>query len=587
MNYLDYIKGAHLGLRRVTPQLIDKFVKVPIGILICLCGLYGVNSVIKLTPVAIPASVICMLLLFLGLLVLEKVVGTRRVSSLLSWLDIPLGFSLRWINIMFTPSFTLLPLAPSVSVGETFKIAAVFVVGYFIMLAGSVYFVWGIQKVYQVRRRPYDADSVRGDSIELSSMTSATSRRMDEEGERTRNSGNTSKPTDHSVSSSEVSEAVEDYAETSGQPSTSNPIRFGYPLSNTTSMGALGFEMEAPKPTAVISRPNNPGMTIPDRCLTGELSTNGAMQQVRETYTGEDSLVNRTAVFVQLNIDWIVYGTLGVIGLIIYLTTGYAIILHLAIVVLTFFSTRIIPPQYRRYLHPIPICGGASIFFIYLFALLRQETVYTNLHAFKTGRNYLTLFDTADYGGVKPGAGDILSSLLDVSIMALAMPMYNYRTDLKRHFFQLVIPSLVAGLASFLIYPPVAYACGIESTRALAFMARSVTLALAMPITAAVGGSSTLISVMAILSGVFGVLFGQTFLGRRWLRVREDDYVTRGISMGICSSAVASAHLLTIDPRAAALSSLSFFLYGVIMIILAAIPPLVTIVRSWVSLGPL
>lgn len=37
-----------------------------------------------------------------------------------------------------------------------------------------------------------------------------------------------------------------------------------------------------------------------------------------------------------------------------------------------------------------------------------------------------------------------------------------------------------------------------------------------------------------------------------------DDYVTRGVSLGINASAISTAQLLTTDPRAAALSSLSF-----------------------------
>jgi hypothetical protein len=37
-----------------------------------------------------------------------------------------------------------------------------------------------------------------------------------------------------------------------------------------------------------------------------------------------------------------------------------------------------------------------------------------------------------------------------------------------------------------------------------------------------------------------------------------DDYVTRGVTLGINASAISTAQLLTTDPRAAALSSLSF-----------------------------
>lgn len=36
------------------------------------------------------------------------------------------GWSLRWINVMFTPSFILLPLSPAIGIMEVLKIIAVF-----------------------------------------------------------------------------------------------------------------------------------------------------------------------------------------------------------------------------------------------------------------------------------------------------------------------------------------------------------------------------------------------------------------------------------------------------------------------------
>ena len=81
------------------------------------------------------------------------------------------------------------------------------------------------------------------------------------------------------------------------------------------------------------------------------------------------------------------------------------------------------------------------------------------------------------------------------------------------------------------------------------------------------GGSIPLVVVLAILSGIIGVLVGGYLLkilqippgkDSRTQRLTADDYVTRGVSLGINASAISTAQLLTTDPRAAALSSLSF-----------------------------
>lgn len=113
-----------------------------------------------------------------------------------------------------------------------------------------------------------------------------------------------------------------------------------------------------------------------------------------------------------------------------------------------------------------------------------------------------------------------------------------------------------------------------------------MTLALALPAVASLGGSSTLVAVVGILSGIVGVIIGGWFV-KRVLRVRSDDYVTIGVAMGINSSAIGSAHLLVTNPRASALSSLSFFVFGTTIVIMAAITPLVNVIRGWVDLQPL
>lgn len=63
-----------------------------------------------------------------------------------------------------------------------------------------------------------------------------------------------------------------------------------------------------------------------------------------------------------------------------------------------------------------------------------------------------------------------------------------------------------------------------------------------------------------------------------------DDYVTRGVTLGANSSAIATALLLRTDPRAAALSSLSMSLFGATTVLFTSIPPIVSVVQSLVTL---
>lgn len=90
-------------------------------------------------------------------------------------------------------------------------------------------------------------------------------------------------------------------------------------------------------------------------------------------------------------------------------------------------------------------------------------------------------------------------------------------------------------------------------------------------------------------------LFSSSLFRLFWVRGKEqmlililvlllDDYVTRGVTLGANSSAVATALLLRTDPRAAALSSLSMSLFGTITVLFTSIPPIANTVRSLVGL---
>jgi putative effector of murein hydrolase len=57
-----------------------------------------------------------------------------------------------------------------------------------------------------------------------------------------------------------------------------------------------------------------------------------------------------------------------------------------------------------------------------------------------------------------------------------------------------------------------------------------------------------------------------------------DDYITRGVTLGGNSSAIATALLLVTDPRAAAFSSLAMGLFGAITVALTSVPAVADIV---------
>jgi putative effector of murein hydrolase len=89
-------------------------------------------------------------------------------------------------------------------------------------------------------------------------------------------------------------------------------------------------------------------------------------------------------------------------------------------------------------------------------------------------------------------------------------------------YIAIIIPNLGVAVVSLFAYPSICARIGIDSSRALAFPARSITLALATPVVKNLGmfsstllmtgGSIPLVVVLAILSGIIGVLVGSYIL---------------------------------------------------------------------------
>ncbi|ONH65920.1 Plastidal glycolate/glycerate translocator 1, chloroplastic [Cyberlindnera fabianii] len=209
--------------------------------------------------------------------------------------------------------------------------------------------------------------------------------------------------------------------------------------------------------------------------------------------------------WIHRNFDYIVFGVGFIISIPIYFSIGYAMPFHLFTSVITFLIMLHAPPaRYRIILNPVLCSVAISWLVYYIFSAIRGVSFLDDLRQYKTGRTYLTLFHVPHTDKITsaPGAGDILTSLMDVAIVSLAMPIYAYRADLWRNAIVLLPTILVMTFGSFFIYPPICHIIGISPERSLAFAGRSITLALGTPFTEALAAMS---SVCFVLYGTFMV----------------------------------------------------------------------------------
>jgi hypothetical protein len=78
---------------------LTAWVFIPVGVLIILLACFGVNSLIGLSSVSFPASVACLIVLFLGLIVLDMIIGERKTRAVVNIIDVPVSTSLFYIKI--------------------------------------------------------------------------------------------------------------------------------------------------------------------------------------------------------------------------------------------------------------------------------------------------------------------------------------------------------------------------------------------------------------------------------------------------------------------------------------------------------
>jgi putative effector of murein hydrolase len=215
--------------------------------------------------------------------------------------------------------------------------------------------------------------------------------------------------------------------------------------------------------------------------------------------------------------DFTTFGLLFLfVGIPLYYSTGYAMPLHLTINVLAYFAASSLPSRWKTYLHPVLVSSLITVLVIWAFAATAGSSLTSALHQYRTGAKYIQLWRQASrpsgQAALLPGAGDMFSTLLDASITALALPMFQHRRELRTHWAALIIPNVSISIASLFAYPPLCYAIGITAQRSLAFASRSLTLALATPATENLGGDVNTAAALAIISGILGVVSGPWFL---------------------------------------------------------------------------
>ncbi len=158
--------------------------------------------------------------------------------------------------------------------------------------------------------------------------------------------------------------------------------------------------------------------------------------------------------------------------------------------------------------------------------------------------------------------------LLGPAVVALAWPLWQRRSELRRRAMAILLAGLAGGAAAGASAVAIGWALGLPGELLRSLAPKSVTAPVAMGIAEQIGGIPALAAVFAVLTGLIGAVSGKyLFDAIGGLSMQE-----RGFSLGTASHGIGAARALQVNADAGAYAGLAL---GVQVLLASLLMPLV------------
>ncbi|MDG6881936.1 Inner membrane protein yohK [Phocoenobacter uteri] len=160
---------------------------------------------------------------------------------------------------------------------------------------------------------------------------------------------------------------------------------------------------------------------------------------------------------------------------------------------------------------------------------------------------------------------EILSKLLNVSIVALAYPFYEQLSQIRRYWKSILVIVLFATLFSMLTGALFTLLLGGDKAILASVLPKSVTTPIAVAISQEINGEPAITAVGVTVAGLIGSGFALTILN--WCKIKNPKAM--GLGIGAVSHALGTARTLEASLKMGSFSSISLVLCGVLSSFLA------------------
>lgn len=163
--------------------------------------------------------------------------------------------------------------------------------------------------------------------------------------------------------------------------------------------------------------------------------------------------------------------------------------------------------------------------------------------------------------------GGMLNMLIAPATVALAIPLYQSFHLLKHHARSISAGIFAGTLVSTLTTASLAVLFHYNQELMASILPKSVTTAIAIEISAKLGGISTVTIIVVIITGIIGAMFGPTVL--KWSKVEEP--VAKGIALGTSAHAIGTSKAMELGQVEGAMSGLAIGVTGLVTVFVAPI----------------
>lgn len=187
---------------------------------------------------------------------------------------------------------------------------------------------------------------------------------------------------------------------------------------------------------------------------------------------------------------------------------------------------------------------GVSIFLVVVLLMI-------------TGTPYKTYFDGAQF----------IHFLLGPTTVALAIPLYDLRSQLAKSWLPVVLGLIAGALTAICSSVLIAGALGASPETIVSLAPKSVTTPIAMSVAEKLGGLPALSAAFVVITGVLGAIAA----GPLFRLLRIDTPAAQGFSLGLASHGTGTSRAFQINENAGAYASLAIGLTGLTTAVIAPV----------------